>query len=66
MLLGPKEDIKKFIFRHLHPQVKMGTASDRYAGWLGQIYTEERYHGRISSAHQGGWGNTPSLKKSSR
>ncbi len=25
----------------------MGTASDRYAGWLGQIYTEERYQGRI-------------------
>jgi uncharacterized protein YecE (DUF72 family) len=43
----PKEDIKKFLFRHLHPQVRMGTASDRYAGWLGQIYTEERYQGRI-------------------
>ena len=39
--------LKKFLFRHLHPQVKMGTASDRYAGWLGQIYTEERYQGRI-------------------
>jgi uncharacterized protein YecE (DUF72 family) len=42
-----KENIIKFLFRHLHPQVKMGTASDRYAGWLGQIYTEERYQGRI-------------------
>ena len=44
---GRQADIKKFHFRHLHPQVKMGTASDRYAGWLGQIYTEERYQGRI-------------------
>jgi uncharacterized protein YecE (DUF72 family) len=44
----PQEDIKKFLFRQLHPQVKMGTASDRYAGWLGQIYTEERYQGRIT------------------
>jgi uncharacterized protein YecE (DUF72 family) len=44
----PQTDIKKFIFRHLHPQVKMGTASDRYAGWLGQIYTEEGYQGRIT------------------
>ena len=43
----PKKDIKKTLFRHLHPQVKTGTASDRDAGWLGQIYTEERYQGRI-------------------
>ena len=39
--------LKTFHFRNIHPQVKMGTASDRYAGWLGQIYTEERYQGRI-------------------
>lgn len=25
----------------------MGTASDRYAGWLGQIYSPERYMERI-------------------
>ena len=39
--------LKKFNFCHLHSQVKMGTAGDRYSGWLGQIYTEERYQGRI-------------------
>ena len=44
----PAADLEHFHFRHLHPQVKMGTASDRYAGWLGQIYTEERYQGRIT------------------
>jgi uncharacterized protein YecE (DUF72 family) len=26
----------------------LGTASDRYAGWLGQIYSQERYAGRIT------------------
>jgi uncharacterized protein YecE (DUF72 family) len=41
-------DIEKFNFCRLHPQVRLGTASDRYAGWLGQIYTEERYQGRVT------------------
>ncbi|MFO7861297.1 MAG: DUF72 domain-containing protein [Desulfosalsimonas sp.] len=40
--------IEKFRFRHLHPNVLIGTASDRYAGWGGQIYTPKRYEGRIS------------------
>jgi len=38
----------RFRFRDLHPQVSFGTASDRYAGWLGQIYSRERYEGRIT------------------
>ena len=38
----------KFDFRGLHPHILLGTASDRYAGWLGQIYTRDRYTGRIS------------------
>ena len=41
-------DLKNFYFRGLHPHVFLGTASDRYAGWLGQIYSEERYTNRIS------------------
>ena len=40
--------LEQLQFRHLHPQVKIGTASDRYAGWVGQIYSAERYQGRIS------------------
>jgi uncharacterized protein YecE (DUF72 family) len=39
---------KGFRFRDLHPGVFLGTASDRYAGWIGQIYTAGRYEGRIS------------------
>jgi len=41
-------NIQAFLFRGLHPQVWVGTASDRYAGWLGQIYSLERYASRLS------------------
>lgn len=41
-------DIENFQFRGLHPEVFMGTASDRYAGWLGQIYSKELYGDRIT------------------
>ncbi len=40
--------LEAFQFRDLHPNVFMGTASDRYAGWIGQIYSEDRYTGRIT------------------
>jgi uncharacterized protein YecE (DUF72 family) len=43
------EGLDRFQFRDLHPNVFMGTASDRYAGWIGQIYSEERYRGRTTS-----------------
>ena len=39
---------EEFRFRLLHPKILMGTASDRYAGWIGQIYTKNRYEGPIS------------------
>jgi uncharacterized protein YecE (DUF72 family) len=41
--------IDRFDVRRLAPFVLMGTASDRYAGWIGQIYPEayrERIRGR--------------------
>ena len=38
----------KFQFRDLHPNIYLGTTSDRYAGWIGQIYSKERYTGRIT------------------
>ncbi len=34
-----REEIESFDFRHIHPDVYFGTASDRYAGWIGQIYS---------------------------
>jgi uncharacterized protein YecE (DUF72 family) len=38
-----------FRFDPIHPNVRFGTASDRYGGWLGQIYPEDEYAGRIST-----------------
>ncbi|MGE5841214.1 MAG: DUF72 domain-containing protein, partial [Deltaproteobacteria bacterium] len=40
--------IENFMFRDLHPRISMGTASDRYAGWLGQVYSPERFGAKIS------------------
>jgi uncharacterized protein YecE (DUF72 family) len=42
------DELKRFRFRGLHPHIFVGTASDRYAGWIGQIYTAEKYQGRIT------------------
>jgi hypothetical protein len=43
-----KKNLQTFHFRNLHPQILIGTASDRYAGWIGQIYSHDRYEGRIT------------------
>ena len=42
-------DLNRYSFRGVHPAVFMGTASDRYSGWIGQIYSEGLYQGRIIS-----------------
>mgnify|MGYP005848056389 FL=1 len=42
-------DLDHFRFRGLHPAVFIGTASDRYIGWFGQLYTESLYRGKIIS-----------------
>jgi len=39
---------KSFLFRELHQRILIGTASDRYAGWIGQIYSEGRYEKGIT------------------
>jgi len=45
---GKDFHLDRFRFRGLHPNVFIGTASDRYAGWIGQIYSKERYGNRIT------------------
>ena len=45
--MNPK-DLERFRFRGLHPRLFLGTASDRYAGWIGQIYTPGRYDDRLT------------------
>ena len=39
---------KSFLFRELPQNILIGTASDRYAGWIGQIYSEGRYQNAIT------------------
>jgi uncharacterized protein YecE (DUF72 family) len=39
---------KSFLFRDLPQNILIGTASDRYAGWIGQIYTPGRYENGIT------------------
>ncbi len=41
--------VDRYEFHEVHPNVRFGTASDRYAGWLGQIYPEDPYGDRIST-----------------
>lgn len=35
-----RAEVQAFGFHQVHPQLRFGTASDRYAGWIGQIYSE--------------------------
>ena len=44
-----RSDTDHYKFRNLHPHVRFGTASDRYAGWIGQIYPKVPYADRIST-----------------
>ena len=39
---------KTFSFCSIHSQIFIGAASDRYAGWIGQIYSQDHYEGRIT------------------
>lgn len=43
-----RDQVDRFDFRTVSPNVRFGTASDRYAGWIGQIYPEH-YRNHISS-----------------
>jgi uncharacterized protein YecE (DUF72 family) len=40
--------METFLFRNIHPLISIGMASDRYAGWIGQIYSQDRYEARIT------------------
>jgi uncharacterized protein YecE (DUF72 family) len=41
--------VDAYAFDGVHPHVQFGTASDRYGGWLGQIYPPEQYADRVST-----------------
>ncbi|MGV8073321.1 MAG: DUF72 domain-containing protein [Syntrophobacteraceae bacterium] len=48
MQLSKDLDLENFYFRGLHPKVFIGTASDRYSGWIGQIYSQNLYEQKIT------------------
>ncbi len=39
---------EEFNFRRFEPEIGFGTASDRYASWIGQIYSTGKYDGKIT------------------
>jgi hypothetical protein len=48
MAKAPESSSKSFLFRDLDSNLRIGMASDRYAGWIGQIYSEGRYQKGIT------------------
>ena len=53
MAKNPESKAKRFLFRDLDSSILIGMASDRYAGWIGQIYSEGRYaKGITRRSHQ--------------
>jgi hypothetical protein len=48
MFLTPETNLQTFHFRNIHPQLLIGTASDRYSSWIRQIYSKDRYEERIT------------------
>ena len=53
--------VDDYDLRGVHPNVRFGTASDRYAGWLGQIYPKADYADRVSSRNRSLQGYKPSV-----
>lgn len=47
-----RDAIDNYDLRGVHPNVRFGTASDRYAGWLGQIYPKAEYADRVSKRNR--------------
>lgn len=44
-----REAVDAYDFKHVHPNVRFGTSNDRYGGWIGQIYPEDRYENRVTT-----------------
>jgi hypothetical protein len=55
MAKPPESRSRSFLFRELPRSILIGTASDRYAGWSGRIFSEGRYEKGIKRrSHKGG------------
>jgi hypothetical protein len=49
MAKSSESSSKSSQFRELQQNILMGTASDRYAGWIGQIYSGGKYEKGVES-----------------
>lgn len=52
-----RDEVDDYRFHHVHPHARFGSASDRYGGWIGQIYPEDRYATKISERKRNLGGN---------
>jgi uncharacterized protein YecE (DUF72 family) len=41
--------VDAYDFREVHPNLRVGSASDRYGGWLDQIYPAERWEAEVKT-----------------
>jgi uncharacterized protein YecE (DUF72 family) len=44
-----RQALAGYAFQGVHPRLRFGTASDRYAGWIGQVYPEARWHDKVQT-----------------
>src|SRR5690606_22181860 len=44
-----RADAARFDFRRLHACLRFGTASDRYAGWIDQVYPRDVWAGEVTT-----------------
>lgn len=44
-----RADAERFDFRRIHPNLRFGTASDRYAGWIDTIYPRDVWAGEVTT-----------------
>ena len=44
-----RAEAERFDFRRIHPHLRFGTASDRYAGWLDTIYPRDVWAGEVKT-----------------
>ena len=46
---GRREAAARYDLRHLHDALCFGTASDRFAGWIGSVYPADHWENQIST-----------------
>ena len=44
-----RAEADRFDVRHVHPALRFGSASDRYAAWIGQVYPRDVWAGEVST-----------------